>query len=80
MTLEIYQLSIIFLIVICASYIQSVTGFGFGIFAMILLPYILAYTAANVLSSMLSAFTSVALLFAMRKHLNLKNIIKRYHQ
>ena len=55
MNIEIYQLFLIMLVVFSASYIQSVTGFGFGIFAMIFLPHILMYTEANVPSSILSA-------------------------
>ena len=64
----------VILVVACASYIQSVTGFGFGIFAMIFLPHLLLYTEANVLSSMLSSLTSVTVcLFTFRK-INFKNL------
>lgn len=62
--MELYQLAFIALIVTGASYIQSVTGFGFGIFAMIFLPSLLAYTEANVLSSMLSMLTSLLVVLA----------------
>ena len=75
MDLEIYQLALLALTVLCASYIQSVTGFGFGIFAMMFLPHLLAYTEANVLSSMLSAFTSLAIVFTMYKKISPKNLI-----
>lgn len=75
MELEVYQLLLIVSIVLCASVIQSVTGFGFGIFAMIFLPYIIKYTEANVLSSMLSAFTSLAVLAATFKKVSWKNLI-----
>jgi uncharacterized membrane protein YfcA len=58
-----------------ASYVQSVTGFGFGIFAMIFLPSILSYTEANLLSTVLSTLTSlVALAFVLRR-VHLKNLI-----
>ena len=63
------------LIMLVASYIQSVTGFGFGIFAMIFLPSLLLYTESNALSTILSAFTSVYLTFLMRKHISWKNIV-----
>lgn len=66
---------LIALITVCASYIQSVTGFGFGIFAMIFLPNILLYTEANVLSSMLSTLTSVAIALAMRRRIDWKNLV-----
>ena len=69
------QLLLIMLIVLGASYIQSVTGFGFGIFAMIFLPSVLLYTEANVLSSMLSSLTSVTVAVLMRKKISWKNLI-----
>ena len=75
MDLEIYQLILIALIVACASYIQSVTGFGFGIFAMMFLPYILLYTEANILSSIISALTSVGVAIALWRKISWKNII-----
>ena len=63
------------LVVLGASFIQSVTGFGFGIFAMIFLPSLMQYTEANVLSSMLSLFTSLAVVIVMWKKINFKNLI-----
>ena len=73
--MEIYQLVIIAAIVLCASYIQSVTGFGFGIFAMIFLPNVLLYTEANVLSSIFSAFTSLAVALVMWRKISWKNLV-----
>ena len=58
-----------------ASYIQNVTGFGFGIFAMIFLPSILLYTEANVLSSMLSCFTAICTTTLMRKSIHWRNLL-----
>ena len=49
MNVELYRLALIALITFGGAYIQSVTGFGFGIFAMIFLPKLLVYTEANVL-------------------------------
>lgn len=72
---SIIQFTLISIIAFAASYIQSVTGFGFGIFAMIFLPSLLMYTEANVLSTFLSTLTSVALAFVMRKKINWKNIL-----
>ena len=42
---------LILAITLLSSTVQSVTGFGFGIVAMIFLPSILLYTEANVLST-----------------------------
>jgi uncharacterized membrane protein YfcA len=63
------------LVALCASFIQSVTGFGFGIFAMIFLPGILLYTEANVLSTMLSLLTSISVVIFMHRKINWKNLI-----
>lgn len=66
---------LIALIALCGSYIQSVTGFGFGIFVMMFFPALLQYTEANVLSSLLGIFTSLAMVFQMRRLINWKNIL-----
>ena len=75
MNIGITELLLVMLVTFFASYIQSVTGFGFGIFAMIFFPYLLLFTEANMLSSMLSVFVSVALLIVMWKKVNWKNTI-----
>ena len=75
MEAEIYTLSLIALVVFGASYIQSVTGFAFGIFSMIFLPSLLLYTEANVLSSMLSMLTSLTVAVVLFKKISLKNLI-----
>ena len=72
---EILPFILIALITLGASYIQSVSGFGFGIFAMIFLPNILLYTEANVLSSMISSLTSISVAICMRRKIHWKNII-----
>ena len=66
---------LIALIALCGSYIQSVTGFGFGIFVMMFFPVLLQYTEANVLSSLLGIFTSLAMVIQMRRLINWKNIL-----
>ena len=73
--MELYILVLIATVVLCASFIQSVTGFGFGIFAMIFLPSLLLYTEANVLSSMLSLFTSLTVALVMWRAISWKNLI-----
>lgn len=62
-------------ITLAASYIQGATGFGFGIFAMILLPSILAYTEANVLSSILSSLSSLFVAILMFRKIHWRNTI-----
>ncbi len=73
--MEPYILVLIAAVVLGASFIQSVTGFGFGIFAMIFLPSLLLYTEANVLSSMLSLFTSLTVILVMWRKISWKNLI-----
>ena len=75
MDIQITQLILIAAIAACAGFIQSVTGFGFGIFAMMFFPYILLFTEANILSSILGAFTSIIVIITMMRHVNWKNII-----
>jgi len=75
MEIEIYALILIAFIAFGGSYIQSVTGFGFGIFAMIFLPSLLLYTEANMVSSMLSLLTSVFVVFHTFKKASYKNIV-----
>ena len=68
-----YILVLIALVVLCASFIQSVTGFGFGIFSMIFLPTLFGvYTEGNVLSSMLSMLTSLAVAVVMWRKIRKK--------
>lgn len=50
----------IFLLSVCASFVQRVSGFGFGIFIMMFLPYIMpSYHEAVALSGILSGTTAL---------------------
>lgn len=71
----VYLFILISVISLAASFVQSVTGFGYGIVAMIFLPQLLLYTEANVLSSILSSLTSAVSLWLLRRHVNWKNLI-----
>ncbi len=62
-------------VTLAASYFQSVTGFGFGILAMIFLPSLLAYSEANVLSSILSSLVSLITVLPMFGLVSRKNLI-----
>lgn len=74
MEAEIYKLCLIAAIILGASYIQSSTGFGFGIFVMAFLPSVLLYTEANVLATMLSIMTSALVCISTFKDINWKNL------
>ena len=73
--MEEYYLIFIAAVTLIASFIQSVTGFGFGIVAMIFLPSFLLYTEANVLSTILSSATSVAMVLTLYKKISFKNLL-----
>ena len=75
MELEVYQIFLVGIITVFASYIQSVTGFGSGIFAMIFLPSVLLYTEANVLSSILSMLISGIVMLVTFRKVHWKNLI-----
>lgn len=60
----------IFLLCIGASFIQRTTGFGFGIFIMTLLPFLMpSYGEATALSGLLALATSLVITWKMRKYI-----------
>lgn len=66
----------IFLLEIGASFIQRTTGFGFGIFIMTLLPFLMpSYGEATTLSGLLAMTTSAIIAFRMRNHIVWKRLI-----
>ena len=57
----------IFLLSIGASFIQRTTGFGFGIFIMTMLPFLMpSYGEATTLSGLLAITTSAAIVWRLR--------------
>ena len=59
----------IFLLSIGASFIQRTTGFGFGIFIMTMLPFLLpSYGEATTLSGLLAITTSAAIVWRLRSY------------
>ena len=60
----------IFLLCIGASFIQRTTGFGFGIFIMTLLPFLMpSYGEATTLSGLLALTTSLVITWKMRRYI-----------
>ncbi|MCQ2250258.1 MAG: sulfite exporter TauE/SafE family protein [Bacteroidales bacterium] len=58
------------------SFIQRVCGFGFGIFIMTMLPYLMpTYQEATALSGLLSLLQSGVVLCGMWRHLHLRNMV-----
>ena len=65
----------IFLSACAGSFVQRVCGFGFGIFIMTVLPYLMpTYQEATALSGFLSLLQSGIVLCSVYKHLNIKNL------
>jgi len=59
----------IFLLSIGASFIQRTTGFGFGIFIMTMLPFLMpSYGEATTLSGLLAITTSAAIVWRLRDY------------
>ena len=66
---------LIFLSSLAGSFLQRVCGFGFGIFIMTILPYLMpSYQEATALSGFLSLIQSGIVLISVRKFLNIKNL------
>jgi len=66
---------LIFLSSFAGSFVQRVCGFGFGIFIMTILPYLMpSYQEATALSGFLSLIQSGIVLFSVYKFLNIRNL------
>ena len=66
----------IFLLTIGASFVQRTTGFGFGIFIMTMLPFLMpSYGEATTLSGLLAMTTSMFICIRMRKFITWKRLI-----
>ena len=58
------------------SVIQTVSGFGFGVFAMSLFPYFMpSYGSSIGLSTLLSLTVTGSIAWKMRRHVNWKNLL-----
>lgn len=59
-----------------AAFVQRVSGFGFGIFIMTMLPYLLpSYGEATALSGMLAAVTSVIIVWHMHRYISWRKLV-----
>lgn len=66
----------IFILTIGASFVQRTTGFGFGIFIMTLLPFLMpSYGEATTLSGLLAMTTSTIICIRMRKFITWKRLV-----
>lgn len=66
----------IFLLTIGASFVQRTTGFGFGIFIMTMLPFLMpSYGEATALSGLLALTTSVIAAWKYRKNITWSRLV-----
>ncbi len=66
----------IFLLAVGASFVQRTTGFGFGIFIMTMLPFLMpSYGEATTLSGLLALTTSAFISWRMRKFITWKRLL-----
>lgn len=66
----------IFLLAAGASFVQRTTGFGFGIFIMTVLPFLMpSYGEATALSGLLALTTSIAIVTRFRKYITLRRLL-----
>jgi uncharacterized membrane protein YfcA len=66
----------IFCLSIGASFVQRTTGFGFGIFIMTLLPFLMpTYGEATTLSGLLAMTTSSVIVYRMRHYLQWRKLV-----
>lgn len=71
-----YTFILIFAMAFGAAFVQRVTGFGFGIFIMTVLPFLLpSYGEATTLSGMLSIMTAIPMLGFIWHHLNWRKLM-----
>lgn len=74
--MTITQIIILFIFVFGASFIQRVTGFGFGIFIMTVLPFIMpSFGEATALSGLLALVSASYVSITMRKYLDWKKLV-----
>ncbi|MCQ2123854.1 MAG: sulfite exporter TauE/SafE family protein [Fibrobacter sp.] len=74
--MEFTVIDILFGMSCMGSFIQRVSGFGFGIFVMTVFPHILpSYGEATALSGMLACSMSLVVAYRMRKHIVWKEVL-----
>ncbi len=66
----------VFVLTVVASFIQRVSGFGFGIFIMSVLPHLMpSYAEATTLSGLLALTTSLIITLKMWRHIEWKKLL-----
>jgi uncharacterized membrane protein YfcA len=66
----------IFVLCIIASFIQRTTGFGFGIFIMTMLPFLMpSYAEATTLTGLLAMSNSIYIAIRMRRYVHWQSVV-----
>lgn len=67
--------TLILLLAVGASFVERTTGFGFGIFIMTVLPFLMpSYGEATTLSGLLALATTLIICIRMRKYITWKHL------
>ncbi|CAM3883919.1 sulfite exporter TauE/SafE family protein [Alkalicoccus chagannorensis] len=69
------EISIVFFILLIGAFIQGVSGFGFGLFAMSFLPLLFTVKESTLLVMSLSLFVAASIFFQMRGHIQWRLLI-----
>ncbi|WP_280769639.1 sulfite exporter TauE/SafE family protein [Salipaludibacillus daqingensis] len=69
------ELLIIFVILLIGSFIQGVSGFGFGLFAMSFLPFLFTIKESTLLVVALALILSVSIALQLFRHIKWKSLI-----
>ncbi len=73
--INIWHLIFLILIGLGAGFVQRVSGFGLGIFAMLFMPYFIPTTSATAISSLFSCGTSSYNAICYRKNIPFKTVL-----
>lgn len=69
-------LGLLFILALGAAFVQRVSGFGFGIFIMTMLPYLMpSYGEATTLSGLMALVTSAIIVWKMHKFINWQKLL-----
>jgi hypothetical protein len=70
-----YEILLVIVSILCASFLQGFLGFGYGLALMTIMPFFLPITTATILVSFSSAFIGIFMLWRNWKNYDLKVIL-----
>lgn len=69
------EYGILMAVVFAGSFLQGMSGFGFGLFAMAILPFFLPLPTAAALVASVAAFVGLIMVWRLREHLQLRAVL-----